>query len=192
MSNTPDGSGARPPSPHHLCATTHSSVLKTVAHCSGGEWLASSSSSVEQAGEVVTAKRRARRRHWHCAAIWRLWPRNDIIWRLSRFYTRRRRRTLVVSSRDCPWSRRLLSQARELKGHSDVPTMICAKYRTTRAASGIEGSAAASVMSHDDVHQWSPVPIGLAAFSTLRSSWVSGPKSGCAACEEPIFQARRA
>ena len=32
MSNTPDGSGARPLSPHHLCATTHSSVLKIVAH----------------------------------------------------------------------------------------------------------------------------------------------------------------
>ena len=36
MSNTPEGSGAR--SPHHLCETTHSSVLKIVAHWSGRKW----------------------------------------------------------------------------------------------------------------------------------------------------------
>ena len=99
MSNTPDGSGARPLSPHHLCATTHSSVLKIVAHRSGRKWLASSSSSVEQTGEVVKAKRGARRRHWQCAAIWRLWSKNDITWRLGKYNKRRRRRTLVVCCR---------------------------------------------------------------------------------------------
>ena len=99
MSNTPDGSGARPLSPHHLCATTHSSVLKIAAHRSGRKWLASSSSSVEQTGEVVKAKRGARRRHWHCAAIWRSWSKNDITWRLGKYNKRRRRRTLVVCCR---------------------------------------------------------------------------------------------
>ena len=72
-------------------------------------------------------------------------------------------------------------QARVLKGHctSDrCPTRMCAKNRTTRATSGIGGLGVASAMSDDDVSQWSPVPIGLAAFSTLRSGWVSGPRSG--------------
>ena len=147
---------------------------------SGRKWLTSSSSSVEQTGEVLKAKRGARRRHWHCAAIWRLWSKNDIKWRLSRYNKLRRRRTLVVSSRDCPWSRRLLSQGRVLKGHctSDrCPTKMCARYRATRATSGIGGLGVASAMSHDDVSQWSPIPIGLSAFSTLRSGWVSGPRS---------------
>ena len=133
----------------------------------------------------MTAKRDARRRHWHCAAIWRLWSRNDITWRLNRFYTRRRRRTLVVSSRDCPWSAWLLPQARVLKGHLSQRSVSHhdlrqVSYDTCRASGLIHVGHRGfrSVMSHDDVHQWSPAPIGLAAFSTRRSNWVSGPRSG--------------
>ena len=193
MSNTPEGTGAR--SPHHVCETTHSSVFEIVAHWSGRKWLASSSSSVEQTGEVVKAKRSARRRHWHCAAIWRLWSRNDLTWRVSRYNKRRRRRTLVVSSWDCPWSRRLLSQARVRKGHctSDrYPTMVWAKYRTTRATSGIGGLGVASAMSHDGClpvvasTHWAfgllDAAVGLGFWTTVRTNC-----DRCAACEEPLF-----
>ena len=48
------------------------------------------------------------------------------------------------------------------------PTMICPMYRTTRATSG---------MIHVG-HRGFRCPISLDAFSMLRSSWVSGPRSG--------------
>ena len=78
------------------------------------------------------------------------------------------------------------------------PTMICAKYRMTRAASGmihVGHRGFRSVMSHDDVQQWFPVHhwagglldavVGTGFWATVRTNCARG-----AACAEPIFRRR--
>ena len=87
---------------------------------------------------------------------------------------------------------RRLVYSRDTCASDRCPTMICAKYRTTCAASGmihVGHRWFRSVMSHDDVHQWSPVPHwagGLLDAAIPLGFWAT-VTANCARCGQPIF-----
>ena len=137
-----------------------------------------------------------RRRTWHCAAIWRLWSKIDITWRLGKCNKRRRRRTLVVSSRDCSWSQRLLSAGsctqkvlhQRSVSHQDVrqePYDTCHignrgfRCSLCNVARRCLPVGASTGLLH--------AAVGLGFWATVRTNCAR-----CAACEDPLFPKRLA
>ena len=125
-------------------------------------------------------------------------PKNDITWRLGKCNKRRRRRTLVVSSRDCPWSQRLLSAGsctqralhQRSVSHQDVrqePYDTC--HVGNRGFRCSLCNVARRCLPVGASTHWAggllDAAVELGFWATVRTKCAR-----CAACEEPLFPRR--